>query len=94
MQTTADISVSLSQGVTLFIRGSKLPPKEVDSTQGGQSVQLGYPHGPKTSEFVPVGRKSFTREFRFAGDLRKLRLRIPTTNDATLTSTNTPSAVW
>ena len=93
MQTTADISVSLSQGVTLFVRGSKLPPKEVDSTLDGQSVMLGYPHGPKTSEFVPVGRKSFTREFRFAGDLRKLRLRIPTTTDATLTRSNAPSVI-
>ena len=93
MQTATDISVSLSDGVTLFVRGSKLPPKEVDTTIGGASVILGYPHGPKTSEFVPVGRRAFTREFRFAGDLKKFRLRIPYTPDAILTNTTRQSVI-
>ena len=93
MQTAADISVSLSEGVTLFVKGSKTAPKETDTNIGAQSVNLGYPHGPKTSEYVPPGRKAFTREFRFSGDLRKLRLRIPYTPDATLANTKINSVI-
>lgn len=89
----ADLSVTITQGVTLFIRGTDSLPKETNTNVEGKSVNLGYPHGPKTSEYVPAGRKAFTREYKFQTDPSKLRLRIPFTPDATLCSTTNPNVV-
>ena len=93
VQSQADLSVSITPGVTLFIHGSKAIPKEADTNLDGQPVNLGYPHGPKTSEYVPAGRKAFTREFRFQGDASRLKLRIPYTPDATLCSTKSAGVI-
>ena len=87
MQTQADLSVTITPGVTLFIKGAKSLPKEQDSNIEGKPVNLGYPHGPKTSEYVPQGRKAFSRSFQFQGDASKLRMRIPFTPDAMICNT-------
>jgi hypothetical protein len=93
MQTTPDLTISITPGVTLFIRGSKSLPKETDTNVDAQPVNLGYPHGPKTAEYVPEGRKVFTRKFNFKGDSSKLRLRIPYTPDASLCNTANKSLI-
>jgi alpha-galactosidase len=43
-----------------------VPTEEKVSTPA-EPVYLGYPHGPKTAEFVPEGRKANTRLFRLMG---------------------------
>ena len=93
VQTSPDLSIAITTGVTLFIRGTKNLPKETNSNLAGLPVSLGYPHGPKTSEFVPTGRTMFTREFRFRDDAPKLRLRIPVTPDAMVCNTKNPGVI-
>ncbi len=93
LQTKPDLSVNIATGVTLFIKGSPSLPVEADSSTPGQSVYLGYPHGPKTSEYVPDGRMAFTKVYKFSGDVSKLRLRIPFTPDAMLCKTDEPGVI-
>ena len=93
MQTQADLSVTITPGVTLFIKGAKSLPKEQDTNVEGKPVFLGYPHGPKTSEYVPEGRKAFTRSFQFQGDTSKLRMRIPFTPDAIICNTKNDGVI-
>ena len=93
MQTKADLSINVATGVTLFIKGSPKLPKEADTNVDAKPVYLGYPHGPKTSEFVPEARKAFTRTFSFPTDASRLRLRVPYTPDAMLCNTSMPGVI-
>lgn len=92
-QQKMDLSLNLATGVTLFIKGAKALPTEKSTNSKALPVNLGYPHGPKTSEFVPENRKAFTRTFQFQTDPNKLKLRIPVTPDAILCNTKTPGVI-
>lgn len=88
-----DLSLNIATGVTLYMKGSPTLPKEKDDIAEGKSVYLGYPHGPKTSEFVPEGRKVYTKTYRFSRDASRIRLRIPYTPDAILCNSNLPGVI-
>lgn len=93
MQTKPDLSLNIATGVTLFIKGATTLPVEKDTNVEAKPVYLGYPHGPKTSEFVPEARKAYTKTYQFSGDVSKLRLRIPFTPDAILCNTKLPGVI-
>ncbi|MBS1726317.1 MAG: hypothetical protein JST51_06310 [Armatimonadetes bacterium] len=93
MQSKPDLSLYITPGVTLFIKGTQKLPKKTDAEAAAQPVFLGYPHGPKTSEFVPDGRKTFSTTYQFSGDAPRLRLRVPYTADAMLCNTSQPGVI-
>lgn len=77
MPSPDSTAVSWQGKEILSVRGTSLKPEPAQSREPAQPLFLGYPHGPKTAEFVPLGEQretytvkigAFTGTIRASGD--------------------------
>jgi len=85
------IELILAGHVVFESATSSSPVKHLE--RACEAVYLGYPHGPKTSEFVPTGRKAQSQAINLTGSVQGT---IHASKDSWTVSTTTPdlSTQW